>query len=216
LVDPGRPRTADARRDFLKRFFHDLATPLSAVSLHLEGVDRRIKRGADPSEPLAIAREELSRAFDLFAQGRDCLLVPAAPPETFAFDDFVASTVEQNGAGVAIEGVTEARVTADREALSQALLALVSNAQEASRGEPISIRRERRDGCVRVQIENPGRLPAGDPETLFSPRVAREGRRWGMGLPRARLQVAAAGGALRLEQQGNRVAAILELPEETK
>src|SRR5947209_18329064 len=63
-----------AQRDFLHRFFHDLATPLSAVSLHLEGADRRVKRGADPTESLAVARAELSRAFDLFEQGRECLL----------------------------------------------------------------------------------------------------------------------------------------------
>ena len=57
------------RREFLKRFFHDLATPLSAVSLHLEGADRRARRGADPSDALAVARTELGKAFDLFDAG---------------------------------------------------------------------------------------------------------------------------------------------------
>ena len=63
-----------ARREFLKRFFHDLATPLSAVSLHLEGADRRARRGADPSDALAVARTELGKAFDLFDRGREFLL----------------------------------------------------------------------------------------------------------------------------------------------
>ncbi|HLN59392.1 MAG TPA: hypothetical protein VK416_12600, partial [Thermoanaerobaculia bacterium] len=45
-----------AHRDFLRRFLHDVATPLSAVSLHLEAADRRVRRGADPSESLAIAK----------------------------------------------------------------------------------------------------------------------------------------------------------------
>jgi signal transduction histidine kinase len=213
LAQKGSPRPDDAQRDFLQRFLHDLATPLSAVSLHLEGVDRRIKRGADPSEPLAIARAELSRAFELFEHGRECLLAPAGPAETFAFDDFVASTLEQNASSVAIEGTTGALVTGDRQALSQALLALVGNALEAAADGRIWVRRERVDGWLRAQVENPGSLPAGDPEVLFSPRTSRDGRHWGMGLPRARLQAAAAGGMVRLEQREDRITAILELPE---
>ena len=59
----------------------------------------------------------------------------------------------------------------------------------------------------------PGSLSA-DPESLFSPRMAGPGRRWGMGLPRARLLAAAAAGTVRLEQNLSRVSAILELPEE--
>ena len=78
-------------RDFLRRFLHDLATPLSAVSLHLEAADRRARRGADPSESLAIAKEEISRAFDLFDRGRELLLFEPSPDETFSFDELVSS-----------------------------------------------------------------------------------------------------------------------------
>jgi signal transduction histidine kinase len=209
-------RQAWARDDFLHRFFHDLATPLSAVSLHLEGADRRLKRGADPSESLAVARAELSRAFDLFELARDCLLHPEEDPQTFSFDDFVAAAIDQNGAsGIAIQGETGGRVTGDRSALTQALAAILANAIETSGLESISIRREREAGCLRVRVENPGRLPAEDPESLFSPRAAQPGRKWGMGLPRARLYAAAAGGTVRLEQKDNGVTALLELPEET-
>ena len=205
-----------AQRDFLHRFFHDLATPLSAVSLHLEGADRRVKRGADPTESLAVARAELSRAFDLFEQGRECLLHSGRAPETFSFDDFVAFTIHQNGASnVTIEGETAGRVTGDRSDLSQALLALLGNALETASPESISIRLVREGGLLRVRIENPGRLPADDPDALFSPRATRPGRNWGMGLPRARLYAAAAGGTVRLEQREDRVIATLELPEET-
>ena len=38
-----------ARKQFLRTFLHDLATPLSAVSLHLEGANRRLSRGEDPA-----------------------------------------------------------------------------------------------------------------------------------------------------------------------
>jgi hypothetical protein len=58
----------------LRRFFHDVATPLSAVALHLERASRLAKKGADPAEPLEVARRELDKAFSLFERGRETLL----------------------------------------------------------------------------------------------------------------------------------------------
>jgi hypothetical protein len=58
----------------LRKFFHDLATPLSAVSLHMERASRLCTRGEDPTDALSTARRELERAFDLFDRGRDALL----------------------------------------------------------------------------------------------------------------------------------------------
>src|SRR5262245_12876727 len=54
----------------LRRFFHDVATPLSAVALHLERASRLAKKGADPAEPLEIARRELDKAFTLCERRR--------------------------------------------------------------------------------------------------------------------------------------------------
>src|SRR6266542_1801772 len=44
LADKQAPSVISAHRDVLRRFLHDLATPLSAVSLHLEAADRRVQR----------------------------------------------------------------------------------------------------------------------------------------------------------------------------
>jgi len=206
---------SEARRDFLRRFFHDLATPLSAVALHLEGADRRAQRGADPSEPLQIARAELSRAFDLFERGRECLLGPRADAETLAFDALVDSAARAHDIAPArVEGRSDGRVRGDRRALEQALSALVANAVEAAGTDAVRIRRERRDGRLRAVVENPGRLAGSDPERLFSPQAAGAGRKWGMGLPQARLQAADAGGKIWLQQSEDHVIATLELPEE--
>lgn len=60
----------------LRRFFHDVATPLSGVSLHLERAVRLHARGEDPADALATARRELDRAFDLFERGRAAILKP--------------------------------------------------------------------------------------------------------------------------------------------
>ena len=58
----------------LRKFFHDLATPLSAVSLHLERASRLIARGEDADDALSTAREQLDRAFALLERGREELL----------------------------------------------------------------------------------------------------------------------------------------------
>jgi hypothetical protein len=58
----------------LRRFFHDLATPLSGLGLHLERAARLASRGEDPSEAIGVAKRELERAFQLFEKGREELL----------------------------------------------------------------------------------------------------------------------------------------------
>ena len=216
MAEKQLPSAVSAHRDFLRRFLHDVATPLSAVSLHLEAADRRVRRGTDPSESLAVARAEISRAFDLFDRGRELLFFEPAAAESIAFDDLVSTTAARCDAGeTAVEGSTGGFVKSDPRALTEAVEALLYNALEASPGSPVRVAVERNGGRLALRVENNGRLP-GDPETLFSPRVAAAGKNWGMGLARARLFSAAAGGAIRLEQRDNRVVATLELPEEQR
>lgn len=74
---PGNERQGQVA---LRKFFHDLATPLSAVSLHMERASRLLNRGDDATEALATARRELERAFDLFERGREALLSLAEDP----------------------------------------------------------------------------------------------------------------------------------------
>ena len=216
MAEKQLPSAVSAHRDFLRRFLHDIATPLSAVSLHLEAADRRVRRGTDPSESLAVARAEIARAFDLFDRGRDLLFFEPAPAESVAFDALVSGAAARCGAGeAALVGSTGGFVKSDRQALTEAVEALLYNAVEASSGSPVTVALERNCGRLVLRVENNGRL-SGDPETLFSPRVAAAGKNWGMGLARARLFAAAAGGAIRLEQKGDGVVATLELPEERR
>ena len=218
--DAGLPHNDDssaatlARRDFLRRFFHDLATPLSAVSLHLEGADRRARKGTDPTESLATARSELTKAFDLFELGRESLLEDNGPAEDLDFDAVVSEAAVALP-GVVVEGTTGGRVKAPKRALAAALSALAINAVEASNAEVVRISRERTNGKLRAVVQNPGVLSTANPETLFSPKAAREGKTWGMGLARARLAAADAGGTIRLDNREGQVLATLEVPEET-
>ena len=53
--------TMTEARAVLERFFHDLATPLSGLSLHLDRAVRMAARGEDPSEALGVAQRELER-----------------------------------------------------------------------------------------------------------------------------------------------------------
>jgi hypothetical protein len=68
------------QRQDLRRFFHDLATPLSGLGLHLERASRLAARGEDPTDALGVAKRELERAFQMFEKGRDELL--GRSPET--------------------------------------------------------------------------------------------------------------------------------------
>ncbi len=201
-----------ARREFLKRFFHDMATPLSAVSLHLEGADRRLRRGTDPTDSLNVARRELGKAFDLFDRGREFLLEEPGPAARIELDELAAATVSRYP-GVRLEGLTGASVNGSRNALAGALEALLVNAVEASGAESVRVELGRNDGRLIARVENPGSLPTDDPDALFSPRSASPGKPWGMGLCRARVAAADAGGTVRLEQVGDRVVATLDLPE---
>jgi hypothetical protein len=69
------PPEGETQKQDLRRFFHDLATPLSGLGLHLERAVRLAARGEDPTEALAVAKRELERAFQLFEKGREELLV---------------------------------------------------------------------------------------------------------------------------------------------
>ena len=208
-------RAGSARRQFLRTFFHDLATPLSAVSLHLEGASRRHARGQDPAESLEIAKTELARAFDLFEKGRELLLSQPERVESFSFDEWVEATLHPFvGDGVAVQGFTGGHVSGDRARLSEALTALVVNALESSPGS-VAVVRERSDAGLCVRVENSGQLSGDDPEKLFAPRMTGAGKNWGMGLARARLYAADAEGVVELSQDGDRVFATLQLPEET-
>jgi signal transduction histidine kinase len=209
------PPDPAARRIFLRSFLHDLATPLSAVSLHLEGADRRLRRGADPSESIATARAELAKAFELFDRGRDLLLSAPGEASSFAFDTWVEGVVWAADRDVPITGSTGGQVRGDRSALTEALRALVANAL-ANGSNGVSVRRDRASGSLRVAISNSGRLPADDPDKLFAPRAAAPGKNWGMGLPMARLYAADAGGSVGLAQGEEGVTATLQLPEESR
>jgi signal transduction histidine kinase len=68
------PEREGAQQQDLRQFFHDLATPLSGLGLHLERAVRLAARGEDPTEALGVAKRELERAFQLFEKGREVLL----------------------------------------------------------------------------------------------------------------------------------------------
>src|SRR5436309_2549836 len=126
-VRPDSAISKDAvRKQFLRTFLHDLATPLSAVSLHLEGANRRLARGDDPAESLDVARAELGRAFELFERGRDLLLSEPRDARVFPFDEWVSSTLKPlAGDGVEVRGSTGGRISGDSDRLSAALPSLV-------------------------------------------------------------------------------------------
>jgi len=61
-------------------FLRDVATPLSAVALHLETASRRLSRGEDPAKSIGVAKKELGKALDMFERGRTQILLSQAQP----------------------------------------------------------------------------------------------------------------------------------------
>jgi hypothetical protein len=75
-VPAGDSGDSGGREEGLRRFFHDFATPLSGLSLHLDRATKLLARGEDPAEALATARQELEKAFVLFERSRAEILAP--------------------------------------------------------------------------------------------------------------------------------------------
>ncbi|HEY6930116.1 MAG TPA: hypothetical protein VJA66_10605 [Thermoanaerobaculia bacterium] len=61
-------------------FLRDVATPLSAVALHLETASRRLSRGEDPAKWIGVAKKELGKALDMFERGRTQILTGHLQP----------------------------------------------------------------------------------------------------------------------------------------
>jgi C4-dicarboxylate-specific signal transduction histidine kinase len=159
-----------------------------------------------------VARAELGKAFDLFDRGREFLLETPENSGALELDSAVRAIAADHG--IPVEGETGGKVRGNPAALKSVLSALVINAVEAGGPNAARIRLSRRGSTLRVEVENPGELPADNTELLFSPKSARAGRNWGMGLPVARVGASDLGGALRLEHQAGVVRATLEIPEE--
>ncbi|WP_327585087.1 HAMP domain-containing histidine kinase [Nonomuraea sp. NBC_00507] len=162
-----------AQRNFLDDAGHELRTPITVIRGHLElmGDDP-----ADRAETLALVTDELERMNRIVD---DLLtLAKAEQPGFLAVDtvelaDLTVSVVAKARAlgerKWRVDEVAEARVPADRQLLTQALMQLVANAfRHTKDGDLIAVGSAVRDGRAELWVRDsgPGVAPA-DRERIF-------------------------------------------------
>ncbi|MGP3954372.1 ATP-binding protein [Nonomuraea sp. 3N208] len=176
------------QRTFLDDAGHELRTPITVIRGHLElmGDDP-----ADRAETLALVTDELERMNRIVD---DLLtLAKAEQPGFLAVDtvelaDLTVSVVAKARAlgerKWRVDEVAEARVPADRQRLTQALMQLVANAVRHTKdGDLIAVGSAVRDGRVELWVRDsgPGVAPA-DRERIFSRFTRGAGAHDGAGL----------------------------------
>ncbi|MFN7135882.1 MAG: PAS domain S-box protein, partial [Myxococcales bacterium] len=190
-----------ARDEFLMLASHELKTPLTAMTLAFQGLQRRAQRDgssriAVPEETVATVVRQLRRLTRLVEEMLMLARIHAGRlPRSFeplSLSELVHRAVQEQrdlleGAGCALEVRIEPDlpVRGDAFGLEQVVFGLLANARTFGAGRPVQVRVHRRVDAaeVRVRDEGPG-IPERLHEAIFE-RFARTGdprRSGGLGL----------------------------------
>lgn len=168
-------RDARAKADFLDNVSHELKTPLAGIRLNAELLARgripagELRRGA--LEAIILESDRLGRMVDELLDFRR--LEKGARKynlETFDFASFVCSPSEVQGASAASQGRAEiksegpgVRVVADKDAVRQIGMILISNALKYAEGAIEIVVK----GCTLRCMDRGLGVPRGDEERVF-------------------------------------------------
>jgi|GEM_PF-1257427 len=220
------------RDEFITVAAHELRTPVTALKLQLQSLQRPLRQGAS-CEPLLARFQAVSRQVARLGRLVEGLLdvgrlntgrLPLER-EPVALDELVHDVVEHfseelGRAGCAVSLSLQPHVTGvwDRARLEEALLHLLGNAVKFGAGRPIGLRVEQRGGTARLIVEDQG--IGVSPEALerifgrFERAVpSQEYGGLGLGLFLTRQIVEAHGGSIHATSQpGEGATFVLELP----
>jgi signal transduction histidine kinase len=203
LVARNRSFSADAS--------HQLRTPLTALRLHLEGLEAAT---GDPA-PVRDALAEIDR-LDATIEELLALGAPGTAPGPLDLEELVDERIgawraiaRAQGRAVVLQSVPVPKVPVRPAAVGQSLQVLLDNALEHGDGT-ITVTLQPITGGVRLCVTDEG---AGFPEGQDIPSrpADRSGLR-GRGLPLARSLIEAEGGHLRVERPGAGARVCLLLP----
>ncbi|WP_219460280.1 sensor histidine kinase [Nonomuraea rhizosphaerae] len=216
-----------AQRHFVDDAGHELRTPITVIRGHLElmGDDP-----ADRAETLALVTDELERMNRMVD---DLLtLAKAGQPgfldiEEVELADLTVSVVAKSRAlgerRWRVDQVAEARVPADRQRLTQAMMQLAANAvRHTAVDDLIAVGSAVRDRMVEVWVRDSGPgVPAADRERIFARFMRGTGQTGGhdgagLGLAIVRSIVEAHGGTVRVvEAPGGGACFVMTIPIRT-
>lgn len=215
------------RQIFLGVVGHDLRSPLQAIAVTVEAMQRQaiapesqttvLARGAQRIKSLLDTLLEYSRVnlgLGMSLQREACDLATACKEE------IELQRIAHPLALIEYEVSGETEGLFDKSRVREALANLVSNAiKHGAPGEPTVVRIEGDSVCVRLFVENSGDLPVGDAELLFEPlyqpsdtQVRTDRTHLGLGLFIVRQIARAHGGEIAGSSSGGRVCFILKLP----
>lgn len=203
----------DSQRAFIDDAGHELRTPITIIRGHLELLDH--SDAVDRRETLELVVDELDRMHRMV---EDLLLLATAERPDFlvleAVDvDRLTRTVLAKAEGLGdrlwtLDRVASARVVADRQRLTQALVQLCQNAVTHTRpGDAITVGSDVHGGDVRLWVADRGEgVEDADRDRIFE-RFSRGGGRArhrtpgaGLGLAIVRTIVEAHGGRIELRE----------------
>jgi signal transduction histidine kinase len=207
-----------AREDFLAIAGHELNTPLAALLLHEQSLQRARSSGADGErfdERLAKASAAAQRLARLVGQLLDVSRISAGrmqlEPEPVDLDGLVEQVVERvrdqaelAGSTLSVRGQSTARGSWDRMRMEQVVGNLVANAIKYGKGKPIEVATAIEDSEAVVRVTDHGIGIEREQQAKIFDRFeravgAREFGGFGLGLWISRRIVEASGGRIGVE-----------------
>lgn len=218
----------EAMKKFIRRFRHEISTPLSGAALHLEVAARRLQKSESPDraavlENVRVCQQSVEAASRMlewigdFAKTED-------PPAEQALAPLLQAAAEPFREDLARRGLALEIPSADGGPVwfgcAAELAAVISEITANAFQHAAS------PGTVRWSIggdpeaplltcESTGSLPPGDPEHLFGSAKGAESTGRGFGLLRARRLAQSNGAELTLAQTGGSVTARIRFHRET-
>ena len=187
---------------------HDIRTPLTAIRMNAQLLQRRADRLGADAESLAIVITEVDRLGELVGNmldfSRPIALTPGVVDVRALLDDCVRQ-VTASGAGTeaGVELSTEgelAAVPGDRVRLLRALTNVVQNALQAGPRSPVRMRARAQDGGIEIEVKDDGRgIDAADLPRVLEPFFTTRSEGTGLGLAIVDKIVRAHGGTVQVK-----------------
>ena len=214
---------------FVRRFRHEISTPLSGAALHLEVASRRLQKadGFDRAavlENLRVSQQALESASQMLDWIGEFSRRADDPPEEHALIPLIRGAAEPfredlKRRGLELElpdGGEGPRWFGSAHEIGDVVSEITANAFQHASAPGIvrwSLSGDRSSPVA--ACESPGTLPSGDPEHLFGAAKGADSPGRGFGLLRARRLAQSNGADLTLAQAGANVRAELRFLAET-